>query len=113
MPEEKPQGLLTNTPVITGRTIEVKGTPDTSMMSPMMSPNMRKDQIKSQALQTLRGIAGAPVGNLSKFGPGGVSPDKKSPTKGDYVKEEETKEENTKPDKNVQRATAQLKKLGI
>ena len=112
MPEEKPKDLLTNTPVMTGRTVEIKGKED-SMQSPMMSPNARKDQIKSQALQTLRGIAGAPVGNLSKFGPGGVSPDKKSPTKGDYVKEEETKEENTKPDKNVQRATAQLKKLGI
>jgi hypothetical protein len=111
MPEEKPPGLLTNTPVITGRTIEVQGKQD-SVQSPMMSPNTRKDQIKNQALQTLKGIAGTPGGTLSKFGKGG-SPDKKQlPIKGDAVKEEETKAD-PKYDKNVQRANAQLKKMGI
>ena len=110
MPEEKPIGLLTNTPVITGRTIEVQGKQD-SMNSPMMSPNMRKDQIKSQALQTLRGIAGGPAGNLSKFGPS-PSPDKKVIN---VVKLNDKEEEKAEPkiDAKVAKATAHLKKLGI
>lgn len=102
MPEEKPPGLLTNTPVMTGRTVEVHGKLD-NMQSPMMSPNVRKDQIKNQALQTLRGFAGAsPAGNLSKFGP---------PVPG--KKEEETKGNEGKIDAKVAKATAQLKKMGI
>ena len=110
MPEEKPAGLLTNTPVMTGRTIEVVSKQE-SMQSPMMSPSTRKDQIKSQALQTLRGIAGS---NLSKFGPGVAgSPEKKIINvmkAGD--KEEEAKVE-PKLDPKVAKATAQLKKMGI
>lgn len=109
MPEEKPANLLTNTPVITGRTVEVQGKQE-SMQSPMMSPSMRKDQIKSQALQTLRGIAGSPVGNLSKFGPQ-PSADKKV-IKMEKINEEETKAE-PKIDPKVAKATAQLKKMGI
>ena len=106
MPEEKPPGLLTNTPVMTGRTVELQGKQE-SVQSPMMSPNMRKDQIKSQALQTLRGIAGASPGNLSKFG----NPEKKVIN---MVKanEEEVKTEQ-KYDPKVAKATAQLKKMGI
>lgn len=109
MPEDKPVGIVTNTPVMTGRTLEVQGKQE-SMNSPMMSPNMRKDQIKSQALQTLRGIAGnSPGGPLSKFGP----QDKKVIKMEKVDKEEETKEVNAKPDAKVAKATAQLKKLGI
>ena len=111
MPEEKPPGLLTNTPVITGRTIEVKGTPDTSMMSPMMSPNMRKDQIKSQALQTLRGIDGNTAAEkLSKFGPANTNPDKKVIK---IEKVDEESKEQPKMDPKVSKASQQLKKMGI
>lgn len=100
MPEDKPQGLLTNTPVMTGRTVEVQSKLD-QMQSPMiMSPNMRKDQIRNQALQTLKGFAGgSPAGNLSKFGAN--------------KKEEETKANEGKIDAKVAKATAQLKKMGI
>ena len=103
MPEEKPKDMVTNTPVMTGRTIEVKGNND-SMNSPMMSPSARKDQIKNQALQTLKGIAG---GGLSKFGPS--SPDKK------VIKMEKVDEpaEEKKNNKEVKNAANALKKLGI
>lgn len=98
MPDDKPQGLLTNTPVITGRTVEVQSKDKEGYVpSPMLSPNLRKDQIKTQALQTLRGIAGgAPVGNLSKFGP--ISPDKK-PGNGNAAKDpvEESKATGPNP----------------
>ena len=110
MPEEKPQGLLTNTPVMTGRTVEVKASPE-SMLSPMMSPNMRKDQIKSQALQTLRGIAGnSAAEKLSKFGPANTNPDKKV-IKMEKVDEES--KEQLKVDQKVAKASQQLKKMGI
>lgn len=57
MPEDKPSNLVSQTPVITGRTIEVQnklGEFGSPMASPMMSPAARKDQIKNQALQTLK-----------------------------------------------------------
>ena len=111
MPEEKPQGLVTQTPVMTGRTIEIQG--KDVMNSPMVSsPSVRKDQIKNQALQTLRGIAGAPAGNLSKFG---SSQDKKV-IKMEKIneKDEESKTEPAvKVDSKIAKATAQLKKMEI
>ena len=110
MPEEKPQNLVTNTPVITGRVVEVQGKQD-SMQSPMMSPGMRKDQIKSQALQTLRGIAGGPAGTLSKFGPANTNPDKKIIKIEKVDKDEETKEPNPKIDQKASKAAQQLKNM--
>lgn len=76
------------------------------MQSPMMSPNVRKDQIKSHALQTLKGIAGSPGGVLSKFG----CPDKRNSVS--KFKEEESKNEK-KNDNKVAKATAHLKKMEI
>jgi hypothetical protein len=54
MPEDRPNNLVSQTPVITGRTIEIQKEFGTPMDSPMMSPAARRDQIKNQALQTLK-----------------------------------------------------------